>query len=85
MELRTRNHFVNLSIYFTIFRKIPLLLSWRVVVVVSVSTSLHYETKPGHLETSKIHFPKSEGVSEVSERASERVSASKKSSLEQVN
>ena len=32
---------------------------------------LHYGTKPGHFETSKIHFPTSEGVSEVSERANE--------------
>ena len=29
--------------------------------------TLHYGTKPGHFETSKIHFPTSEGVSEVSE------------------
>ena len=28
---------------------------------------LHYGTKLGHFETSKIHFPTSEGVSEVSE------------------
>ena len=33
--------------------------------------SVHYGTKPGHFETSKIHFPTSEGVSEVSERANE--------------
>ena len=32
---------------------------------------MHYGTKPGHFETSKIHFPPSEGVSEVSERANE--------------
>ena len=31
----------------------------------------HYGTKPGHFETSKIHFPTCEGVSEVSERANE--------------
>ena len=31
----------------------------------------HYGTKPGHFQTSKIHFPTSEGVSEVSERANE--------------
>ena len=31
----------------------------------------HYGTKPGHFETLKIHFPTSEGVSEVSERANE--------------
>ena len=31
----------------------------------------HYGTKPGHFETSKILFPTSEGVSEVSERANE--------------
>ena len=33
--------------------------------------STHYGTKPGHFETLKIHFPTSEGVSEVSERANE--------------
>ena len=33
--------------------------------------SLHYGTKPGQFETLKIHFPTSEGVSEVSERANE--------------
>ena len=42
-----------------------------VVVVVFVAAPLHYGTKPGHFETSKINFPTSEGVSEVSERASE--------------
>ena len=31
----------------------------------------HYGTKPGHFDTLKIHFPTSEGVSEVSERANE--------------
>ena len=31
----------------------------------------HYGTKTGHFETSKIHFPTSDGVSEVSERANE--------------
>ena len=31
----------------------------------------HYGTKPGHFETSKIHFPTSEGVSEVSKQANE--------------
>ena len=31
----------------------------------------HYGTKPGQFKTSKIHFPTSEGVSEVSERANE--------------
>ena len=35
------------------------------------ASSPHYGTKPGHFETSKIHFPMSEGVSEVSERANE--------------
>ena len=29
--------------------------------------AMHCGTKPGHFETSKIHFPTSEGVSEVSE------------------
>ena len=34
---------------------------------------VHYGTKPGHFETSIIHFPTSEGVSEVSkEQMSER-------------
>ena len=32
---------------------------------------IHFGTKPGHFETSKIHSPKSKGVSEVSERTSE--------------
>ena len=32
---------------------------------------MHYGTKPGHFETSKIHIPTSEGVSEVSERVNE--------------
>ena len=31
----------------------------------------HYGTKPGHFETSIIHFPTSSGVSKVSERANE--------------
>ena len=38
---------------------------------------MHCGTKPGHFETSKIHFPTSEGVSEVSgasERANGRAS-----------
>ena len=34
--------------------------------------SAHYGTKPGHFETSIIHFSMSEGVSKVSERVSER-------------
>ena len=34
---------------------------------------MHYGTKPGHFETSIIHFPTSKGVSEVSERC-ERMS-----------
>ena len=36
---------------------------------------MHYGTKPGHIETSKIHFPTSEEVSEVSERAQRRARA----------
>ena len=40
------------------------------IKMAQVHTS-HYGTKPGHFETSKIHFPTSEGVSEVSERANE--------------
>ena len=36
-----------------------------------VFAAAHYGTKPGHFETSKIHFPTSEGVSEVSERGNE--------------
>ena len=31
--------------------------------------AMHYGTRPGHFETSIIHFPTSEGVSEVSERS----------------
>ena len=41
---------------------------------VGAATAVHCGTKPGHFETSKIHFPTNEGVSEVSE-VSERVSA----------
>ena len=37
----------------------------------TTTTAAHYGTKPGHFETSIIHFPTSEGVSEVSERANE--------------
>ena len=33
--------------------------------------AVHYGTKSGHFERSKFHFSTSEGVSEVSERASE--------------
>ena len=50
---------------------------------------LHSGTKPGHFESSIIHFPTIEGMSEVSERASKRVSAaegaSAASSPEQAN
>ena len=46
---------------------------------------LHYGTKPGHFETSVIHFATSEGVSEVSERASAAEGASEASSLEPAN
>ena len=45
----------------------------------------HYGTKPGHLETLRIHFLTSEGVSEVSEQASTAEGASKASSPEQAN
>ena len=57
--------------------------------LLTAKTEAHYVTKLGNFETSKIYFPTSEGVSEVSERASERVSAaegaSEASSPEQVN
>ena len=42
------------------------------IFVVAVATGeavVHYGIKPGHFETSIIHFPTSEGVSEASERA----------------
>ena len=46
---------------------------WRNVSTLPASAALaapaHYGSKPGHFETSIIHFPTSEGVSEVSERA----------------
>ena len=45
----------------------------------------HYGTKPGHFETSKIYFPTSEGVSEVSERANAAEGASEASSPEPAN
>ena len=35
------------------------------------TNAMHYGTKPGHLETSKIHFPTSEEVSKESEREDE--------------
>ena len=38
---------------------------------VEAKRELHYGTKPGNFETLKIHFPTSEGVSEVSEGANE--------------
>ena len=37
----------------------------------STPVAAHYGIKPGHFETLKIHFPTSEGVNEVSERANE--------------
>ena len=43
------------------------------------TTPVHYGSKPSHFETSKIHFPTTEGVSE---RASERVSAVERASEE---
>ena len=50
----------------------PLIHAGESVVSSQLRTdALHYGTKPGHFETSKIHFPTSEGVSEVSERANE--------------
>ena len=36
-----------------------------------VMEAVHFGTNPGHFETLRIHFPMSEGVSEVSERANE--------------
>ena len=40
---------------------------------ISSFSPLHYGTKPGHFETSIIHFPTSEGVSERRERAKRAV------------
>ena len=40
-----------------------------------LAATMHYGTKPGHFETSIIHFPTSEGVSEVSELAQWRARA----------
>ena len=45
--------------------------------------TVHYGTKPGHFETSKIHFPTSEGVSEQTSDTAE--GASEASSPEQAN
>ena len=69
------------------------MMSNALVVVVKAAVvekaAVLYATKPGHFETSKIHFPTSKEVSKVSERASERViaaeGASEASSLEQAN
>ena len=41
------------------------------ITMVALITAVHYGTKPGHFETSIIHFPTSEGLSEVSEQANE--------------
>ena len=41
------------------------------VTVIDRIMTMHCGAKSGHFETSIIHFPTSEGVSEVSERASE--------------
>ena len=60
-----------------IVRIIPLLPRYFFVIPLpfpcfrTLNTPLHYGTKSGHFETSKIRFPTSEGVSEVS-GASER-------------
>ena len=53
----------------------------------TTTTTTHYGTKPGHFETSLIHFPTSDGVSEVSasEVSASEVSASEASSPEQAN
>ena len=45
--------------------------SMQLEQTVKEAEAAHYGTKPGHFETMKIHFPTSEGVSEVSERANE--------------
>ena len=45
----------------------------------------HYGTKPGHFETSKIHFPTSEGVSEVSERSGGRERSEQSGASERVS
>ena len=63
-------------------KEIALIETTKPVCSVSV---MHYGTKPGHFETSKIHFPTSEEVSEVSERASAAEGASEASSPEQAN
>ena len=51
------------------------MMSNALVVVVKAAVvekaAVLYATKPGHFETSKIHFPTSKEVSEVSERANE--------------
>ena len=43
-------------------------------VLADLEQTTHYGTKLGHFETSNIHFPMSEGVSERCERTSERTS-----------
>ena len=48
-----------------------LLTCSAVPVCLLAHSRTHYGTKPGQFETSKIHFPTSEGVSEVNERANE--------------
>ena len=43
----------------------------KTMTTTRTDTTMHYGTEPSHFETSIIHFPTSEGVSEVSERANE--------------
>ena len=43
-----------------------------------LQTSSHYGTKPGHFETSLIHFPTSEGVSSGGRKRSEQSGASER-------
>ena len=57
----------------------------RVMLVFVSPPSSHYGTKPGHSGSSKIHFPTSEGVSKVSDRANAVEGASEASSPEQAN
>ena len=52
---------------------------------VCIVSRLHYGTKPGHFETSKIHFPTSEGVSEVSERSGGRERSEQSGASERVS
>ena len=59
----------NVNLFSQVKLLIEMPASGGIFPIARYNKALHYGTKPGHSDTSKIHFPTSEGVSEVSERA----------------